>query len=103
MNTSATTTQASEYVDARAAYDLAYDAINDAHGLVFASYYNEAGKFDFEAAAANAVANPCKCGREFRTTRARGLHLGAIRRQAHKAGSVAFDAEMKARREGARA
>ena len=37
-------------------------------------------------------ATTCKCGREFRTSRALGLHLGAITRAGRKAYSGAYDA-----------
>jgi len=66
--------------DAARDASAAYDAIVYAHSL------------------SSSFERVCECGREFRTSQAMGLHLGAVSRQADKAFSAAWDAVIAAGR-----
>lgn len=65
-----------------AAASAAFDEIADAHGVDYSLTVSEDGS----------LGTACKCGRPFRTTRARGLHIAATNRAALRA----FDAALRA-------
>lgn len=74
----------SHYAAQEAASDWAAAAAQDAHDVV-------AMPHDLDLSLRGIRLNRCRCGREFRTSRALGLHRGAVRRQADKAWDAAYE------------